>query len=219
MKENLIEIKLNDKSDLLAVKTECPRCGDKYLYGIPYVTVPCHKCGISYKTDFKQDIYTKKARRIEDKKVEGDGIILKATEQYKPQLIHMRYNHIEQNCWDVSEIKKTEETYKRCLDCGMCMDCYTCKECGTPFERNKNRRKQECPNCKKSNFTKTYFKKAKIKKNQVTRVCPNCDSENIRLTRTSNKTKCHLCGGKNLSEAKVDILYTLIIKRKKAYRK
>ena len=217
--EKLIEIKLNDKTDLLAVRTECPRCGDKYLYGVPYVSVPCKKCGILYKTDFKQDIYTKKARQLEDKKSEGDGIIIKATAPYKQQLIHIMYNHLEQKCWNVSEIKNSTESYKRCLNCGICMDCFTCKECGNQFEKDKKRRKQECPNCKSSDFTKTYFKKAKVKENKVTRICPECDSENIRLTRTTNKSKCHLCGCKNLSESKTDVMYELTIKRKKAYRK
>lgn len=217
--ENLIEIELNDKTDLLEMVTKCPRCERKDLHGIRSVEISCKKCGLLYKTDFRQDIYTKKARRIEDKKGEADGVIIKATEPYKPALIHIMYNSIEQKCWNVSEIKQSTVSYKRCLNCGICRECYTCKECGTPFKKDKKRRKQECPNCKSSSFTRTYFKKAKIEKNKITRICPECDSENIRLTKTTNKSKCHLCGSKKLSEAKIDIMHELIIKRKKAYRK
>lgn len=216
--ETLIKIRLDDKTNLLSVESECPECEDKYMQSSPHAIVHCGKCGAKYKTDFKQDIYTKKARQMEDKKVEGDGIIIEATEQYKPQLIHMMYNHIEQKCWDVSEIIKSGEEYRRCLNCGICRDCYICKECKTSFERNKSRRKQECPKCGKSNYSKTYFEKAKIK-NHNKRICPNCNSENIRLTRTTNKSKCYMCGSTNLSAIKVDNIFTVTVKRKKAYRK
>lgn len=216
--ENLKLIELNEKTDLLAIRTKCPQCGDKYLYGVPFAKVSC-RCGLTYMTDFNQDIYTKKSRYIEDKKEEMDGVIIRATESYKPELIHIRYNHLGQKCWDVSDIKQSTESYKRCLKCGTCMDCYTCKKCGTSFERNKKLRKQKCPSCNKSDFSRTHFKEAKTKDKQVTRICPECGSENIRLTRTTNKTKCHLCGSKNLSDSKIDVFYELTIKRKKAYRK
>ena len=139
--ENLAVIELNEKTDRLAIRTKCPQCGDEYLYGVPYAKVPCKKCGITYMTDFKQDIYTKKARYIEGKKEESDGVILRVTEPYKPALIQIRYNHMGQKCWDVSEITQSIEEYKRCLKCGVCLDCYTCKKCGNSFEKDRKRRK------------------------------------------------------------------------------
>ena len=222
MAEEVIVIDLNEKTDLMSVRTKCPTCGHEYLYGVPYVTVPCSKCGISYRTDFKQDIYTKKARFIEDKKTERNEIIFKATEAYKSALIHIRYNHMEQKCWDVSEIEEQKEEFKHCYKCGVCLNCFFCKDCNTHFKRNQNRRKQECPNCHSTNLTRTYFKDAKESKSKESmkiRLCPECGSEHIKLTLTKNKSKCHLCGSKTLSPTKVNCIYVLTVKRKGAYYK
>lgn len=214
--ENLETIELNEKTDSIAIKTKCPQCGDEYFYGVPYVNVPCKKCGITYRTDFKQDIYTKKARYMEDKKTEKNGIVLKVTEQYKPALLHIMYNHVEQKCWDVSEITQTKEEFRYCYQCGYCMDCYTC-ECGNSFKKDKTKRKQKCPICNSTNFKRTYFKEAKKSGNMI--ACPKCSSDKVKLTRTNNKNKCHLCGSEHLSPAHIDNVYTVTIKRKKGYMK
>lgn len=217
--EDLEIIDLNEKTDLTAVKTKCPQCGNEYFYGVPYVNVACNVCGITYRTDFRQDIFTKKARFIEDRKTEKNGIIFKATEEFKPALIHIRYNHLEQKCWDVSEIGQEKEEIRFCFSCGICLNCLTCKSCGVKFERDINRKKQKCPECHKSDFARTYFKDAKIKEGQNKRVCPECGSENIKLTLTKGKDACHRCGSKNLSEKKINNIYTLTVTRKKGYMK
>ena len=87
------------------------------------------------------------------------------------------------------------------------------------FEPNPNRRKQVCPKCKSSSFTKTYFKKVlSSKENREIRLCPHCKSDRIKMTRTENKTKCHLCGGA-LTEPSSIIVYEFTVMRKKAYRR
>ena len=212
-------IHLNQKTDLIAAKVKCPVDGDEYLYGVPYVTVPCKKCGTTYKTDFKQDIYTKKARQIEDKLAEGDGIKLIATGEYKSSLIHIRYNYTEQRCWDVSEIKTYKEEFRYCKDCGFCNNCLTCKDCNEQFEIDTKHRKQKCPKCKSHNLTRTYFKETKDSKNNKFKLCPVCKSHKVNLTRTINKTKCHKCDSKNLSDTKINVIHELVILRKKAYMK
>lgn len=217
--ENIEVIDLNEKTDLLATEVKCPICGDKYIYGVPYVSVPCKKCGQTYRTDFKQDIYTKKARYIGDKMAEKiDGVMLRATEEYKSALIHIRYNHIEQKCWDVSKIEQSQEQIRHCLKCGTCMNCFICNRCGATFERDKFRRKQACPSCHKSDLRRTFFKNTEEKSKNI-RICPHCKSENIKLTLTKNKTKCHVCGSKKLTDMKINNIYALIIRKKKGYRK
>lgn len=220
LNNDLETLELNEKSNLIAVDCKCPNCGDKYLHGVPYVIVPCKKCGSTYKTDFNQDIYTKKARQLLSKLSYKNGIIIKATNKYEGAIIHIRQHFIEQHCWEVSEITKSTEEYRRCLCCGVCLNCYTCKIDGTTFERDRNRRKQQCPKCKKSNFVKTYFKMAKCSdENKEIVLCPHCGSDNIRMTRTKNKTQCHSCTSKKLSEKKTNTVYEIIIERKKAYRR
>lgn len=220
-KNNESEIlELNQKSDLMAVICKCPSCGDKYIHGVPYVHVPCRKCGITYRTDFEQDIYTKKARQMLSKISYKNSLIIRSDEKYESSLIHIRQHFIEQHCWDVSGITRTREEYKRCTKCGICLDCYTCKNCGKSFERDKNRRKQRCPHCKSDTFIKTYFKEVMMsEKNQDIKLCPHCKSDRIKMSRTRNKSKCHICSSKKLTETKINIIFEVKIERKKAYRR
>ena len=219
MKDDNIEIfELNQKSDLMAIQCQCPQCGDKYVYGIPYVQVPCNKCGITYRTDFMQDIYTKKARQLLSKISFKNGLLVKADEKYESSLIHIRQHFIEMHCWDVTEIQRNNEEYSNCQSCGICFNCYTCHDCDTPFKKNINRRKQECPKCKSDKFDKTRFKEIALNEKKE-KVCPHCKSGNIKMSRTRNKTMCHVCNSKNLTEKKKNIVFEFTIQRKKAYRR
>lgn len=221
MKEEEPEIlELNRRSDLLAVDCRCTVCGDRYVHGVPYVNVPCGKCGNTFRTDFEQDIYTKKARQLLSKLSFRNSLIIKAEEKYESSLIHMRQHFIEQHCWDISEIKRIVEEYKRCLQCGVCFNCYTCKNCGKAFEKDKNKRKQICPHCRNDNFVKTYFKEVMVSdKNKDIKLCPYCKSDNIKMSRTVNKSKCHICGSRKLTDKKVNTIFEFRIDRKKAYRR
>lgn len=218
--DKLDVLELNQKSDLMAMSCKCPQCGKKYPYGVAYVKVPCTYCGITYKSDFNQDIYTKKARHLLSMLSYKNGLIIKANERYESSLTHIRQHFIEQHCWTVSDIERSNEEYKRCLSCGVCFDCFTCKDCGKAFQRDKNRRKQKCPTCKSSKFVKTYFTQVDVNpKNKEIRKCPHCKSDNIRMTRTRNKTKCHNCNSRKLTDKKTNVVFQITIERKKAYRR
>lgn len=221
MKSEDAEIfELNEKSDLLAANCQCPQCGNKYLFGVPYVQVPCKRCGITFRTDFEQDIYTKKARQLLSKISFKNSLAIKADERYESSLIHIRQHFIEMHCWDVSGIDRKNEEYKRCLACGICLNCYTCKDCGKAFQHDQNKRKQTCPTCRTNNFVKTYFKEVNVNaKNKEIRMCPHCNSDKIRMTRTKNKIKCHACNSRKLTEQKVNVNYYFTVSRKKAYRR
>ena len=213
-------LELNRKSDLMATNCECPQCGNRYLFGVPYAQVPCKKCGITFKTDFGQDIYTKKARQLLSKLAFKNSVLIRADEKFEGSLIHVRQHFVEMACWDVAEITKVENEKRWCRACGICMNCYTCKKCGKAFQHDPNRRKQVCPDCRVSNFVKTYFKNVKVmEENKDIRLCPHCNSDNIRMTRTKNKTKCHVCNSKKLTDIKVSIEYSFTVSRKKAYRR
>src|SRR3990167_7825673 len=149
---------LNQKTDLISTECQCPNCGNKYLFGVPYVNVPCKKCGITFRTDFNQDIYTKKARQLLSVISFKNSLSIKADGKYEGSLIHIRQHFMEQHCWDISEIVRGEEEYRRCHSCGVCLNCFTCKKCGKAFHPDTNKRKQTCPTCKSSNFVNTYFK-------------------------------------------------------------
>ena len=219
MKEDNIELlELNQKSDLLAVQCQCPIDGDKYIHGVPYVMVPCGKCSNTFRTDFAQDIYTKKARHLIQKLAYSNGVIVRAEEKYESSLTHMRQHFIEMHCWDVSEIQKSNEEYSICQSCGICFNCYECTSCTEHFQRNINRRKQACPKCKSDTFNKSKFKEVMTNDRKV-RLCPYCKSEKIKMTRTRNKTMCHICNSKNLTDKKTNIIYEFRIDRKKAYRR
>lgn len=211
-------LELNQKTDLMAVQFQCPQCGDKYVHGIPYVQVPCGRCGITYKTDFVQDIYTKKARQLLSKISFKNGVIIRADEKYESSLIHIRQHFIEMHCWDISNIQRHNEEYSLCQKCGICFNCYTCEECNEPFQKNVNRRKQVCPKCKSDKFKKTHFKEV-IKNSKGDKMCPHCKLDKIRMTRTHNKKTCHVCGSDKLTDAKKNIIFEFTIKRKKAYRR
>lgn len=202
-------------SNLMSTQCECPQCGNKYLFGVPYVTVPCKKCGIKFNTDFKQDMYTKKARQINSKISFYDKITLRFKEEDEGSLIHYRQHLLQQKCWIVSEITHKGDEYKRCLECGVCLECYHCKTCNKNFAHNDNRRKQVCPECGGSDFEHTYFKKVAGK---TKKVCPHCKSEKIKMTITRNKKKCHLCESDNLSEARTRELFEFSVERKEAYK-
>jgi hypothetical protein len=216
-KEEKVVLELNQKTDLMTTKCECPQCGDRYIHGVPYVQVPCGKCGITYKTDFRQDIYTKKARQLLANLSYHNELTIRADEQYESSLVHMRHHFMEQHCWDVTDIEKTEEEYRRCLKCGVCHNCFTCMECGKPFKRDPNKRKQICPKCKVNKFIKTYFTEVII--GSKSKVCPHCKSDKIKMTRTRNKTKCHKCNSTKLAEKKKRVMFSFGIERKKAYRR
>jgi len=210
-------IDLNEKTDLLATNVRCPVCGDKYLHGVPYVHVSC-RCGATFKTDFNQDIYTKKSRQIFGKLAFKNVIVIHAAERYESAITQIKEHYLRHKCYDVSEITQIEEEYKRCEKCGICFDCLTCKACLKPFNKDPNRRKQKCPHCGSIEFIKTYFKEAKVSDgNKSIKMCPHCGSTNIRMTRTRNKTKCHLCNSTSLTEQKKNVLYEITISKKKAY--
>ncbi len=211
-------IELNQKTDLLSIHAECPFCGAKH-HGVPYVHIPCSSCGSVYRTDFNQDIYTKKAKQIASAISYKDKIKIRAVENYENEVTTARQHFIKQGCWTVSGIVRSMEEHRKCFDCGICLNCLTCKGCGKAFTRDKNKRKQICPTCKSSQFVKTRINKILInEKNRDIMLCPHCKSDNIRLTRTTNKTKCHLCGSKNLSEKKIDIIFEFTVERKEAYK-
>ena len=212
--------KFSQKTDLISANCQCPQCGNKYLFGVPYVNIPCKKCGITFRTDFAQDIYTKKARQLLSILSFKNSLTIKADAEYEDSLIYVRQHFIEQHCWDITEIQNSEEEYRRCLSCGVCFNCYTCKDCGKAFQHDINKRKQVCPTCKTNNFVKTYFKEVHVNdKNKDIKLCPHCNSDKIRMTRTENKTKCHACNSNKLTEKKTKNTYRFTVSRKKAYRR
>lgn len=201
-----------DKLELLDLK--CPICGKKHMAELSYVNVSCKSCGNRFMTDFSQGIYTKKARELDSWKANKNGFKIRATEPFEEDLIYFKDNHIKMKCWDITDDGETVEEHKRCKECGVCLNCFTCKSCGKTFEKIDNRRRVKCPHCKSHNFTKTYFKKVSAE-----RTCPECSSHKIMMTRTESKTKCHLCGSKNLSEPIRERVFWLTIMRKKGYWK
>jgi hypothetical protein len=218
--EDIVTIEWNEKTDLIASECSCPICGDKFLYGVPYVMVPCKVCGNTHRSDFKQDIYTKKSRQVNSILAYHNGVKIKASENYESPLTLLRHHYTYQNCWEVSSITKHYEEYKRCERCGVCRDCLTCKSCGSSFKSDKNKRKQICPKCKSGKFVKSYFTEVLTsEKNKDIKLCPFCRSDNIRMSRTKNQVKCHLCGSKELSRKRSNIIFELVIMRKKGYYK
>ena len=218
--EKVATLELNEKTDLLATEVKCPTCGagKEYMTGVPYVNVSCRKCNTKYRTDFKQDIYTKKARQLNGKISWKDKLIIRASEKYEKEINHIRADFIRMKCWDVSELRREEEEYRYC-QCGVCLSCLTCKKCGKTFERDPNKRKYTCPHCRSTSFVKTYFKEVfSSEENPYIRLCPHCNSDRIRLTRSKYKSKCHICGSKKLSDTKINIVFILEINRKVGYK-
>lgn len=212
-------LELSEKSDLMAIECQCPSCRSRYVKGVPYVEVPCDKCGITYKTDFTMDIYTKKARQMIRMLSYANSLKVRSTEEYEGALTNIRHHFLEQNCWDVSEISHHKEEYRRCTQCGICTNCYTCKNDGTTFEPNPNRRKQTCPKCKGSSFVRTHFRKVLASdKNREIKLCPYCKSDKVKMTRTKNTKHCHICKGP-LSNPVNSNIFEFTVSRKRAYRR
>jgi len=219
MDDKISEFELNQKTDLMAVKCECPQCGDRYLHGVPHVQVPCGKCGITYRTDFKQSIYTKKARHILSKLAYKNALKITATNKYEADITLIRQHFIEMHNWEITEITSSTEEHRRCQKCGVCFTCYTCIDCQESFKPDKSKRKKKCPHCNSTNVTRSYFSSVVTKEERRGRLCPFCNSTKVRMTRTTNKTKCHICGSDELSEARRDTKFSFIISRKKAYKR
>lgn len=212
---------LDDKHDKIRVEQlRCPFCGDKFMQHHPFVQVACGKCGGKYRTDFKQDIYTKKSRELNSLLAYNNIVKIQARETFEADITQIQKHFQEMNSWDVSELKQVIDSHRRCEKCGICLNCFTCKNCGKSFEKDKNKRKQTCPHCRSHNFIKTYFTQA-IAPEQDKRIklCPNCKSDNIVMTRSKFKSKCHLCNSKKLSDKIDEKWFILKISRKRAYRK
>lgn len=214
IKEETIEF--NEKTDTIPVNVECPNCGDHYTTGTHYVNVSCNKCGARYRSDFKMDIYSKKARFINLKFGFNNQINFKATEKYIGALTQVKEDFIKQNCWDITDIEQAEETYRYCTRCGVCFSCFACKKCGLTFSRDENRRRLICPHCRSDSFTKTNFTEAIFTEGEHKRKCPHCKSDNIKMTLTK-KEVCEKCGSDKLTETRRNTIYIFTIKRKKAY--
>jgi len=223
MKKEETILLLNEKTDLLACEVSCPSSscpshGKKYVYGVPYVIAKCNKCGATYKTDFSQNIYTKKARQLNSMLYKRNKVVIIASEKYENDLMCIKEHFNGFNNWEVSEVTQSTEEIKVCRKCGICQNCFTCMDCGKSYERNPERRKQVCPHCGSARFTNTFVKEVRLTDNEKIRVCPHCNSTRVKMTRTTNKTRCHKCGSRKLSEKHVNLLYRLDIKRKRAYR-
>ena len=177
---------------------------------MPYAVVKCNKCSITYKTDFKQDAYTRIARRIEDYLAWNDSLKITVMQKHYPSLLHLQSNYIKFRSWEVSDIDQHNSSYRLCQSCGVCKNCVTCA-CGYTFKVDRNKRKQKCPECKGEEFKKAFIVLANGEKD-----CPHCHSK-IFLTKTDQKTVCHKCSSKNLGEERKEVNYTLTITRKKAY--
>lgn len=208
---------LNKQTDLLTVEYTCPICREKHFHGTPYVYIPCNKCGMTHTSEFKQTMFTKVSGKLETKKAHNNKITIIADEEYEQDIVYIHYLHKQYKNWEVGELEESTQEYKFCKLCGVCLSCYHC-ECGTHFKKDTNKRRQRCPECKSEKFKKTYFTEAaSSKKTPQLHVCPYCHSEEINMTRTTHKTKCHACGSDKLSEPRIKTLFTLIIKRKKGY--
>jgi len=212
---SIATLDLNEKTDKLATVVECPICRDKYLYAVPYAQVPCNKCGQTYKTDFKQDIYTKIARRLNQMLAWHNEVHLKASDAYERELINIADHFKRMNCWEISDITKTKEEFRYCLNCGICSNCFQCTVCDHIFVKDRKRRKQKCTSCNSNKFRRYNFV---VEKNNKNWCCPNCKGKEIKMTRTTYKSQCHKCKSRNISEAKINNIFQVSIERKKAYR-
>jgi hypothetical protein len=210
--ETLIE--LNDKTDTMATRAICPVCGNKYLTGVPQVKVKCRKCNNTHNTDFKQDIYTKKARKIIESISYYNKVTFRVDEKYEGAAAHIRHHFIEQRCYNVSEIKPRKKSVRYCRACGTCNNCMECCDCGEVFDKSEDK----CPSCKSKNIKRYYFKDAvEVKKHR--HACPECNGTDVSMTRIINKTVCHLCGSRKLSNEHIDICFEFTIERKPGYKR
>lgn len=218
--EEVPTIEFDDKHDKIPCeKIKCPHCSDRYMIRVPYVHASCSKCGTRFITDFNMGIYNKWAKAIDDLLGWRKGVKIRAHEPYHAEFTHLIINHQRQKCWDVSDIEEEVEEHKRCKKCGVCLNCFTCKSCGKTFEKDSRMRRQQCPHCRSPDFVQTYFKEAEEdKNNKMIKRCPCCKADKIVMTRTQTKTKCHLCGSKELSEPIVNRILSATIMKKKAYQ-
>lgn len=219
MEEKYPVIEFSERTDKIMIDgVRCPQCGDNYFPHVAFAHVPCRKCNITFKTDFKQDVYTKSARKILSIISKNNGIIFKAEEKYESDITLIKRHFEDMMCWNVSELDQFYDEYKRCEKCGTCLECVTCQKCGTAFKKDK--RKLVCPKCKTSSFVKTYFKEVYVnEENKSIKKCPFCNSTRISMTKTKNKTKCSECGSDSISESKIERKFSLTIERKDAYKK
>lgn len=210
---------LSERYNKLAVEVKCPTCDKKFVTRTSYVKVSCNRCGSSFNTDFQQNLYHKYIGKVLSTIGHEGGIIIKnIPEKFYGDILYFEKVFKMQKSYDVSEITKKTETLRRCLKCGICNNCLTCKSCTKTFEKNQNRRKQVCPDCGSNETIPTYFKEAFIPTdNKELKQCPHCHSPNIVLTLSNTKSKCHLCGSKQLSEPKTDNIYSITIKKKQGY--
>ena len=218
--DKTVRIEFSDKTDkLIADKLECPGCGDRYLSHIPYVNVPCGKCGLTYRTDFKQRIVTKKAIEILKAEAFANTIIFDVAEKFEADLRFTKDLFVLKKTYHISDIKRKMNEYRRCTKCATCLNCLTCKKCGKAFEKDKHKKKQRCSHCNHNKYVKTYAKEIICsKENENIKLCPHCKSDNIIMTRSKTKSKCHICGSKKLSEKRSETKLELTIKRKGAYK-
>lgn len=207
-------IDLNEKTDLLAGEAECPCCGHKYYYGVQSVEHHCNKCNTKYKTEFRQDIYTKKARWILFQLRKNNTIKFKVSEKYSEVLDHIAADFHGQRCYDVGDITETKETFRYCEECGVCLNCFKCNKCNKQFELT-SKSKHRCPSCKSTEIDRPFIKTEKNSKGK--RICPLCKSDKIKLTITK-KDACERCKGKKLSNEKYQLVYWLTINRKGGYK-
>jgi len=200
------------RNNLFSLDLECPFCSDKYVYGVPYVHVPCKKCGSTYKTEFKQSMYTKIAGRLQTQLAWFDRVNMESDEDFYSDIATIEKNYKLMKNWDVGDVSNCQEDLRYCESCGTCHDCFTCRDCRASFKPNKNMRKQRCPECGSKEFMKTYFDKIEEKGK-----CPRCKSTKIKMTLSRLKTQCHRCKGKKLSRPIRKCIYKLTITRKKSY--
>lgn len=209
-------IELNEATDKLCADVKCPECGNKYMYHVAYVNVSCGRCLTKYKTTFKQDIYRKKARDIIAGLAYNPGINIRAIGvDYEPAIINIEKHFKLLKSYNLSDIEHSVDSHKRCNKCGICHSCFTCKDCDKSFTKSPNKKTQVCPHCHSKNVNWTYVKE--IVNNGNTKLCPNCKSGNVIMTRTKNKTKCHICATKDLSEPIEQPVFILTIEKKLGY--
>jgi len=218
-KDKIITIVFNERIDRLQADTQCPICGDKYSQHIPYVQLGCGKCSSTYRTDFKQRAFTKKAADIIKADSWNNIVKYEFSEKYEEDLVYIQKLFVMKRSYRVGDIKKKIEEYRRCEKCGVCLNCLTCKKCGKTFEKDKHRKKHICPHCKGNTYTPTYIKEIIVsEENENIKLCSHCKSDRVFMTKSKTKSKCHLCGSKKLSDKKVETTLYLTIQRKRAYK-
>jgi len=220
-KDKTVRIEFNDKNNKIIIDGTCPNssCGGKYSAHVAYVQIPCRKCGLSFKTDFNQRILTKKAIDILKAQAYANVIIINASEKFESDLRFAKDLFTMQKTYQIGDVKRKIGEYRRCTKCATCFNCFTCKSCGKAFEKDKHKKKQRCPHCNHNKYVNSYSKEIICsKENENIKLCPHCKSDNIIMTRSKTKSKCHICGSKKLSEKRSETTLELTIKRKGAYK-